>query len=122
MKRILVFCLGKMKGIYESSLTNIEKEALKTIKDFVYKNFMGSEIFIYGSKIHGEFTQESDLDLLIIIPDLNWKMKKKIINKITEVNWKFNTNISPVVVSKEEWIKYPLIPLFQEVREKGLII
>ncbi|WP_297454643.1 hypothetical protein [Persephonella sp.] len=49
-------------------------------------------------------------------------MKKKIINKITEINWKDNTNISPVVVSKEEWIKYHSIPLFQEVKEKGLII
>jgi len=111
-----------MKKLIEVSFTYKEEKALKEIKEFLSQNFNGGEIFIYGSKIYGEHTQESDLDLLIIIPDLNWKMKKKIINKITEINWKLDTNISPVVVSKEEWTKYPLIPLFQEVREKGLII
>ena len=111
-----------MKKLIEVSFTYKEEKALEEIKEFLSQNFKESKIFIYGSKIHGEFTQESDLDLLIVIPNLNWKMKKKIINKITEINWKYDTNISPVVVSKEEWIKYPSIPLFQEVKEKGLII
>ncbi len=103
-------------------LTIKEKKALKEIKDFLNQIFKESKIFIYGSRAGGEHTQESDLDLLIIIPNLDWKIKKKIINRITEINWKYDTNISPVIVSKEEWTKYPTIPLFQEVKEKGLMV
>ncbi len=111
-----------MKEFIRHNLTNREKKALKEIKDFINQTFKESKIFIYGSKAYGEPTQESDLDLLIIVPNLNWKGKKKIINKITEINWKYDTNISPIIVSKEEWIKYPTMPLFQEVKEKGLVV
>ncbi|HHG73821.1 MAG TPA: nucleotidyltransferase domain-containing protein [Persephonella sp.] len=111
-----------MKEFIKHSITNREKKALKEIKDFINQTFKESKIFIYGSKTYGEPTQESDLDLLIIIPNLNWKVKKKIINKITEINWKYDTNISPIVVSEEEWTKYPTMPLFQEVKEKGLVV
>ena len=111
-----------MKEFIKHSLTNREKKALKEIKDFINQTFKESKIFIYGSKTYGEPTQESDLDLLIIVPNLNWKVKKKIINKITEINWKYDTNISPIVVSEEEWTKYPTMPLFQEVKEKGLVV
>lgn len=110
-----------MRRFIEDNLTIKEKKALKEIKTFLNKTFKESKIFIYGSKTEGEYTQESDLDLLIIIPNLNWKIKKKIVNKITEINWKYDTNISSVVVSKEEWIKYQIIPLFQKVKEKGLM-
>ena len=111
-----------MKRFNKHNLTNREKKALKEIKNFINQTFKESKIFIYGSKAYGKHTQESDLDLLIIVPNLNWKVKKKIINKITEINWKYDTNISPVIVSKEEWIKYPTMPLFQEVKEKGLMV
>ena len=111
-----------MRRFIENNLTIKEKKALKEIKNFLNQTFKDSKVFIYGSKTEGEYTQESDLDLLIIIPNLNWKIKKKIVNRITEINWKYDTNISPVIVSKEEWIKYPTIPLFQEVKEKGLMV
>ncbi|HHG73871.1 MAG TPA: nucleotidyltransferase domain-containing protein [Persephonella sp.] len=111
-----------VKKIIKYNLTNREKKALKEIKDFINQIFKENKIFIYGSKAYGEPTQESDLDLLIIVPNLDWKVKKKIINKITEINWKYDTNISPIIVSKEEWIKYPTMPLFQEVKEKGLVV
>ncbi len=111
-----------MKNFIKHSLTNRETKALREIKNFINQTFEESKVFIYGSKASGEPTQESDLDLLIIVPNLDWKVKKKIINKITEINWKYDTNISPVIVSKEEWIKYPTMPLFQEVKEKGLMV
>ena len=111
-----------MEKFIKYNLTNREKKALREIKDFINQTFEESKVFIYGSKAYGEPTQESDLDLLIIIPNLNWKIKKKIVNRVTEINWKYDTNVSPVIVSKEEWIKYPEIPLFQEVKEKGLMV
>jgi hypothetical protein len=48
-------------------------------------------------------------------------MEVNILFRITEINWEYDTNISPVIVSKKEWIKYPTIPLFQEVK-KGLMV
>ncbi len=42
----------------------MNKLALNKIKNFVCENFIGSKLFVYGSKIYGEHTQESDLDLL----------------------------------------------------------
>jgi len=107
-----------MRRFIENNPTIKEKKALKEINTFLNQTFKESKIFIYGSKTEEEYTQESDLDLIIIIPNLNWKIKKKT----TEIIWKYDTNISLVIVSKEEWIKYPMIPLFQEVKEKGLMV
>ena len=110
------------KIINKNYLTAAEKKALKEIKNFINQSFKEGKMFIFGSKIYGTYTEESDLDLLIIVPNLNWKMKKQIINKITETNWKYDTNISPVVISKKEWIKYPAMPLFKEIKENGLMV
>jgi hypothetical protein len=103
-------------------ITTNEKKALLEIKKLINKTFKNSKIYIYGSKVRGTFDEESDLDILVVIPVVNWKIKKKIINFITEINLKYSTNISPIIVSLDEWENKPFLPLFQEIRKEGIQI
>ncbi len=110
------------KKYWKENLTEEEIKALTELKEILNKNFKIDKLIIYGSKIRGDFDEESDLDVLILVPRLNWKLKESIINKTTEINWKYDTNISPVVVSLDEWKKYPFLPYFQNVKQEGASI
>jgi len=108
----------KLKNVLH--LTTNERKALDEVKNLISTSFRHSKIYIYGSKVRGNFDKESDLDVLIIIPTASWRIKRKIINSITEINLKYDVNISPIIVSLNEWESKPFLPLFQEIRKEGI--
>ena len=58
-------------------LTTTEQKALQEFKDKVTKKF-GSNLVslkLFGSKARGDFHEESDLDVLVIIKNLSRKTK-----------------------------------------------
>jgi len=104
-------------------LTNNEKKALKELKKEVLKLYPDAKLILFGSKVRGDFDEESDVDVLVIVSELDFRKKKKIINTTTEINWKFNTNITSIVVDKEEFLKNKsIIPLYNEIREEGISV
>lgn len=60
---------------------------------------------IFGSKARNEDWEESDTDILVLIKNLHWKEKTRIIDISTEINGEYDLMLSPLVMSPEEFEK-----------------
>lgn len=57
-----------------------EEEALKRFKEILTKQF-GSEVVtirLFGSKARGDFHAESDIDVLVVTQQDDWRLKEEI--------------------------------------------
>ncbi len=103
-------------------LTNNEKKALKELKKEVLSISPEAELILFGSKARGDFDKESDVDVLIIIPDLTKKEKKKIWNLTTNINIKYCTSITPIVIGKFLFYspKYSSSSFYKNISREGI--
>jgi len=90
------------------------------------ENLYGSKlknIMIYGSWARGDATEDSDIDLLIILegPIQAGKEIDYMIDVITEINLKYGVLISVYPVSEEDYqsVKSPLL---MNVRKEGVFV
>ena len=79
------------------------------------------QIILYGSHARGNFTEESDIDLLIVLKGkvVPGKEIDRMIDIITEINLKYSTLISVYPVSEEDYKKVNS-PLLINVRREGV--
>ncbi|MFQ6126341.1 MAG: nucleotidyltransferase domain-containing protein [Candidatus Heimdallarchaeota archaeon] len=85
----------KINGILSEFRTELEK---------LYGNRL-KQIILYGSWARGEATEESDIDLLIVLEG-NVRPGKEIdrmIDLITEINLKYNVLLAVYPVSEENY-------------------
>lgn len=86
-------------------LSKIEKYAIKQfvklIKTALGENLIDIEIF--GSKVRGDFTQESDIDMLIVVKNRTLDVMDKVGDIASELIFKYNLPLSPVVFSEYEY-------------------
>jgi len=83
-----------------------------------------SEIILYGSRARGEEKEESDWDVLILVPyPAGIKEEQQFRHKLFEVELQFGQAISTLVKSKNEWEgKFRVTPLYQNIAQEGIAI
>jgi uncharacterized protein len=104
-------------------LTLQQSQALKEIKQRVMQRFSVIDCLLYGSAARGEADEESDLDLLIVTTDALTRFKRhEITDIIFEVNLKYGTNFSSLVVDQETWETgiISVLPLRDEILKNGV--
>jgi len=83
------------------------------------KNYIVKNIVLYGSWVRGDATEESDIDLIIVLEGkvITGEEIDRIINIITDINLKCDVLISLYPVSEEDYstVNSPL--LINERRE-----
>lgn len=101
-----------------------EREALHTLKDFLTKNFRLLDFRIFGSKIRGESTLESDIDVMIILEKTNPKIESKIDDTVFRINLEYDCFISTIIFNHKELKEGPLeeSPLYKSVKKEGVSI
>ena len=88
---------------YLSYLTDNEKNALIELKEKITEKYPGTKIILYGSKARGDYDENSDIDILIVIND-NYNIDKDISFKELEeryflpVDKKIEEEISNILV------------------------
>ena len=101
----------KMEEIFKEFRNEIEKLYGKRLKNAI----------LYGSWARGEATEESDIDLLIVLEGkvIPGKEIDRMIDIITEINLKYCVLISVYPVSEED---FPTVnsPLLINVRREGV--
>ncbi|MBI5788942.1 MAG: nucleotidyltransferase domain-containing protein [Candidatus Schekmanbacteria bacterium] len=108
-----------------SFLTLQEKQALQELSLILHEIFPVAEIILFGSKARGDFDVESDIDLLILTGHkIDRKKRHEITHYVFEVNLKYDVNISTLVIPKKEWEEglYPVLPIYWEISEQGILI
>lgn len=87
------------------NLTAEEKKILTELKDNLRKTLAGklAAFKLYGSKARGDYDYKSDIDVAIIVDGLTREMKNQIYDMVADIELKYLTPLSTLVVSKENF-------------------
>ncbi len=80
------------------------------------------DIRLFGSRARGAGSTESDLDLFIVLPKLEWEIEKAIYTLCFELSLKYDLLLTPTLCSQAEF-GYPLIqaaPFYRAIQREGL--
>ena len=101
-----------------------KEKILKHIKDSIEELEPKSEVILFGSRARGDEREDSDWDLLILVPyHAGIKEEQKFRHKLFEIELQFGQAISTLVKSKKEWEgRFRFTPLYQNIRKEGIII
>jgi predicted nucleotidyltransferase len=76
---------------------------------------------LYGSAARGQLDDESDIDLLVVLPSIDWEMEKEIIAVCFDAGLQCGRVLSPTCYTTEEMEHSPLraSPLVLTARREG---
>ena len=123
-------------------LTPIEKKALAELKEKIKEKYPEAEIILYGSKARGDYNENSDIDIMIIIKDnhqinksisfeelenlyflpVDKKVKNEILGILTDIQVKYCVSIDFQVKNKSyiETNLAGVVPLYKNIRKEGI--
>lgn len=70
------------------------------------ENLLGSHGFrmiLFGSRARGDYSESSDVDVAILVPGLTREMKRRILDKVAEIELEYLLPISVLVFSQDEF-------------------
>jgi predicted nucleotidyltransferase len=98
---------------------------LEEVKDALQKLYKDNlvEIILYGSYARNDFNENSDVDLLVVLNKLDSAGKEidNIVDAIYDINLKYNTLISVVPISNDDYRSINS-PLLLNIRKEGVLI
>jgi len=80
-------------------------------------------VILYGSVARGEETPESDIDLLVLVPqEVTYQFKRAISDQVYEIELESDQIISVIVRQNTRWHSKPLnfTPLYRAVEKEGV--
>lgn len=86
-------------------LTQVEKNVVdrfvKLVRSEMGENLIDIELF--GSKVRGNYSEFSDIDILVVVKDRTLNVMDKIAGITAELNIDYTLSISPVIFSEHEY-------------------
>lgn len=98
---------------------------LQGIKRTVEGLIPDSQVILYGSHSRGEGTSESDLDLLVLLPDsVSPAIEEKLDRALYELELKHGIVLSTLVYTQATWEQpgYRAIPLRRSIEREGVLL
>jgi predicted nucleotidyltransferase len=88
----------------------------------VRQKFPHARIWAYGSRVKGHATEESDLDVCVVVDDLDDDIDQAIMDIAWEIGFENDIVISTVTYSKQEFDEGPCLesPLVQNILSAGI--
>jgi predicted nucleotidyltransferase len=111
--------------INDLSLRDNEKKAIMEATRILKQKFPVSEVILFGSKVRGHSSEESDIDLLLLTTEpLHWKERHKIIEMLFDVEMKHDVIINIVVNTVFDWNQgiCTVLPLHKEIDREGIAV
>ncbi|MCY7421161.1 MAG: nucleotidyltransferase domain-containing protein [Chitinophagaceae bacterium] len=105
--------------------TMIENNQIsKEIKSAVFSIDQRAEVILFGSRAQGDFKNDSDWDVLILVDEneANFMFKKKIRNKLFNLQLEFNQIITGIIRNKNIWKQLEHTPLYREIKRDGIAL
>ena len=104
------------------TLNENEKTALVKLKEALQAKFKLVDFYIFGSKVHGTSTLESDIDVMIEIEDYNPVVESDIDDLVFKINLEHDCFISTVLFGRKEIEDGPLgeSPLYKVIAKEGV--
>ena len=102
-----------------------KKHILQLIKKSVSKTEPNAVLILYGSYARGDYRDDSDLDLLVLVDkDIISRFdQKRIKYPLYEIEFDTGTIISPLIFSKKDWeFRHRNTPFYENVVREGRIL
>jgi predicted nucleotidyltransferase len=82
-----------------------------------------SRVVLYGSQVRGEATDDSDIDVLIVLKDgfSPREERRRTIHAIAELSLKHNVLIADVIASEVDY-EFGTTPLYAEAKREGISV
>ncbi len=102
-------------------LSSQEKDALDNLAKMFRERFGAGDVILYGSAARGELDEGSDIDLLIVLPEVNWDIEKDIIRMCFAAELECGRVFSATCYGVDELEQSPLrfSPLVLNARKEG---
>jgi len=101
-----------------------DQTILNEIKLAVSAVDAGAEVILFGSRARGDYKEESDWDVLVLTDrPVERDLKKKIWNRILQVELEHLIGISTIVRNKRDWDdKLSATSFYKEVSKDGILL
>lgn len=98
-----------------------ERDALSRVTQTLRERFRATEVILYGSAARGQLDEESDIDLLVVLPRLDWELQKEVIGVCFEAELACGRVFSATCFTTAELEDSPLrsSPLVLAARREG---
>lgn len=102
--------------------TDIEINAIENVVENLKSVDGVLKVVVFGSRVRGDFTGDSDLDMLIVIDDI--ARKEKVVRAFSDVELEHDIPFGPVIYTKHEYdVNLSMgSPFFKEVNKEGIIL
>lgn len=96
--------LGKTMNNY-LSLNQKEEQAVKAFVAAIRKNLKDEvlEIKLFGSKVRGDYSQDSDIDILIVLRKRNKSIIDTLYEELLDIELEYDSKISLTIFSESEY-------------------
>jgi predicted nucleotidyltransferase len=103
-------------------LTPCEQQIVKGLADTLRRNLGASEVLLYGSAARGQLEEGSDVDLLVVLPKVNWEIEKQVTERCFQAELKCERIISAISFTEAELTQTPLraSPFVLGARKEGI--
>ncbi len=107
-----------MKG-----LTEKERQALKELVEELKKLYGDnlSRVILYGSKARGDATEDSDIDILVVLKEYKniSEEREKVHSVKCPICYKYDLVISVIIRNEQEYLTR-LSPLLLNIKKEGI--
>lgn len=103
----------------------IKNEILLSIKKIVKAVEPSATIIVFGSYARGDITQNSDIDILVLVDKtkLSREDEKRIKYPIYDIEFETGKIISPIVLSRSDWeSRHRITPFYKNVTKEGITL
>jgi predicted nucleotidyltransferase len=103
---------------------DLSAEILKKIKEFARSVDAEAEVILFGSRARGDAREDSDWDILILIPGaVTLTAEQAFRHKLFEIELEYGQAISTFVYSRADWAgKHRVTPLYRNITKEGITI
>ena len=108
-------------------LNTIEEEAVLKLKN-EFKSFLGNRLtkfILYGSKARGDFNEDSDIDILLVVDNLDLDTKEQLADIIVDMELEYMLPLSVHMRSKahyEEQIQNRINLYMKNIQKEGIAV
>jgi uncharacterized protein len=116
---------SKMRHLEDIDLTPDQKQSLQELHFQLTSQVKIESLILFGSVARGEADAESDIDLLVLTSELlSSPERHQITDLVFEINLKYGTNYSTLVVDQKSWDTglLSILPIHIETIKDGVTV
>jgi len=86
------------KTIMEKILVDLKKSVQEIVGDHLIK------MVLYGSRARGDYNEDSDTDIAIVVRGLSREMKHRMLSRVADIEFEYLRSLSTLILSEEDFL------------------